>query len=176
MTIQPKPEDMLLVGQFTLPHGVRGQLKLHAITNRPDNLTHVKTIFVGEGRTPYRLARIAAHKGAVMIATLPSVTTREGAEALRGQEVFIRQSDAAPLDEDEYFLHDLPGLRVQTVDGTDLGVVKEVIETGANDVLVVTRPEGAELLIPMIRDVVKQLDIASGLITIEPMPGLLEDE
>jgi 16S rRNA processing protein RimM len=175
MTPQPHPDELLLVGQVTLPHGVRGQVKLHAITNRPEHLERVKTIFVGERRTPYKLERIAAHKGPVMIASLSGVGTREAAEALRGQEVFIRQSDAAPLDEDEYYLHDLPGLAVQTVDGAELGVVKEVIETGANDVLVVARPGGGEVLIPMIRDVVKQLDLPGKLITIEPMPGLLED-
>ena len=175
MTPQPHPDELLLVGQITLPHGVRGQVKLHAITNRPEHLERVKTIFVGEGRTPYKLTKIAAHKGPVMIASIGGVGSRDAAEALRGQEVFIRQSDAAPLDEDEYYLHDLPGLAVQTVDGAEIGVVKEVIETGANDVLVVTRTAGGEVLIPMIRDVVKALDLPGKLITIEPMPGLLED-
>ena len=174
MTPQPNPDDLLLVGQITLPHGVRGQVKLHAITNRPEHLEHVTTIFVGEKRTAFKLNRIAAHKGPVMIATLGGVGSRDAAEALRGQEVYIRQSDAAPLDEDEYYLHDLPGITVQTVDGVELGVVKEVIETGANDVLVVTRAEGGEVLIPMIRDVVKRLDLPGQRITIEPMPGLLE--
>ncbi len=100
MTNRPSLDDLLLVGQFTLPHGVRGQLKFHAITSRPEHLGRVKTIFVGAGLTPYPLVRIAAHKAAVMIATLGNVTTREGAEELRGQDVYIRQSEAAPLDED----------------------------------------------------------------------------
>ncbi len=174
MTDRPSLEDLLLVGQFTLPHGVRGQLKFHAITNRPEHLARVKTIFVGEGLTPYPLVRIAAHKAAVMIVTLGNVSTREGAEELRGQEVYIRQNEAAPLDEDEYYLHDLPGLQVQTTEGTTLGVVKEVIETGANEVLVVTRTEGGEVLIPMIKDVIKELDVAAGRVTIAPLPGLLD--
>jgi 16S rRNA processing protein RimM len=65
-------------------------------------------------------------------------------------------------------------MRVQTLDGVEVGIVKEIIETGANEVLVVTRPEGGEVLVPMIKDVVKQLDMADGTITIEPLPGLLE--
>ena len=174
MTNPVSLDDLLLVGQITLPHGVRGQLKLHAITSRPDHLQRVKTLFIGEALTPYVLWRAAVHKGAVMIVTLAGVDTREGAEALRGQEVYMRQSDAAPLDEDEYFLHDLPGLNVQTADGTAVGVVKEVIETGANEVLVVTRPEGGEVLIPMVKDIVKQLDLAAGLVVIDPVPGLLD--
>lgn len=174
MTNVPAPDDLLLIGQFTLPHGVRGQIKLHAITDQPENLRRVKTIFVGDERKPYRLQRAAEHKAAVMIVTLTEITTRDQAETLRGLEVYIRQADAAPLAEDEYFLHDLPGLRVETVAGEHLGAVKEVIETGANEVLVVTKPQGGEVLIPMIKDVVKQLEIAAGRIVIEPLPGLLD--
>lgn len=174
MTNRVSLDDLLLVGQITLPHGIRGQLKLYAITSRPEHLQRVKTVFVGEELTPYSLRRAAIHKGAVMIVTLAGVDTREGAEALRGQEVYMRQSDAAPLDEDEYFLHDLPGLKVQTADATVVGVVKEVIETGANEVLVVTRLEGGEVLIPMVKDIVKQLDLAGGVVVIDPIPGLLD--
>lgn len=174
MSKAPAPDELLLIGQFTLPHGVRGQLKLHAITDQPQHLSRVKTIFVGEHLTAYRLQRAAEHKAATMIVTLVGVTTRDQAETLRGQEVYIRQSDAAPLAEGEYFLHDLPGLRIETVGGEQLGTVKEVIETGANEVLVVTRPAGGEVLIPMIKDVIKQLDIPAGLIVIDPLPGLLD--
>lgn len=174
MTQRPSLEDLLLIGQFTVPHGVRGQLKLHAITNRPEHLRRVSTVFVGDELKPYTLQRAAEHKAAVLIVTLDGVTTREAADLLRGREVYIRQTDAAPLADDEYYLHDLPGLSVQTVGGETLGVVKEVLETGANEVLVITRSDGTEVLIPMIKDVVKQLDIAGRLITIEPLPGMLD--
>jgi 16S rRNA processing protein RimM len=167
-------EEFLLVGQFTVPHGVRGQIKLHAITNRPEYLERVKTIYVGDTRVAYRLQGAALHKQTVLIVTLSGVSTREAAENMRGLEVYIREADAQPLDEDEYFLHDLPGLRVETEAGDQIGIVKEVIETGANEVLVVTRPEGGEALIPMIRDVIKALDVSGGRVVITPLPGLLD--
>ncbi|WP_029215325.1 ribosome maturation factor RimM [Kallotenue papyrolyticum] len=173
MSQGPAPEDLLLVGQITVPHGIRGQVKLRAITSYPEHLDRVKTVYLGEERTPYRLQRAAVHKPQIMIITLGGVTTRTAAEALRGQEVYIRAEDARPLEPDEYFLHDLPGLHVETEQGVAIGVVREVIETGANEVLVVTRAEGGDALIPMIRDVVIQLDIAAGRIVIRPMPGLL---
>lgn len=166
--------DLLLVGKITVPFGVRGQVKMFAITSYPEHLRRVKTIYVGEALKPYALKGAAIHKGATMIVTLDGVTTREGAEALRGQEVFMRESDALPLEADEYFIHDLPGLRVRTTDGTEIGVVKEVIETGSNEVLVVDRSEGGEVLIPMIKDVVQHLNISGGEIVIEPLPGMLE--
>lgn len=174
MMNQISREDLLLVGQFTVPHGVRGQLKLHAITNRPEHLDRVKTIYVGEELVAYRMQRAAIHKQTVLIVTLAGVTTREAAEELRGQEVYIRETDAPPLEADEYFLHDLPGLRVETEAGAQIGVVKEVIETGANDVLVVSRPDGGEALIPMIKDVIRSLDLPAGRVVITPLPGLLD--
>lgn len=170
----PNRGDLLLIGKITVPFGVRGQVKMFALTSHPDHLRRVKTVFVGDALVAHDLKSAAVHKGAVMIVTLGGVTTREGAEALRGQDVFMRERDALPLEEDEYFLHDLPGLRVRTADGIDIGDVKEVIETGANEVLVVSRTEGGEVLIPMIKDVIHHLNIDGGEIVIDPLPGLLE--
>jgi len=167
-------DELLLVGKITTPFGVHGQLNLHAITNRPEHLSRVSVVFVGESLTPYKLRRAAPHKSSILIITLSGVDTRDAAEALRGQEVYIRQTDALPLDADEYYLHDLPGMRVEMVDGTTIGTVKDVLETGANEVLIVTRPEGGEVLIPMIKDVIKQFDVPARLIVIDPLPGMLE--
>jgi len=167
-------DDYLLIGTVGLPFGVRGQVKLHALTSRPEHLRRVKTLFVGDQRVAYALKRAAEHKPNVLLLTLEGVNDRGAAETLRNQEVFIREADAAPLDEDEYFLHDLPGMAVETTSGQSIGTVKEVLETGANEVLVVTRVEGGEALIPMIRDVVKLLDIAGKRIVVEPIEGLLE--
>ncbi len=168
----PGHGDLLLVGTIGVPFGVKGQLKLHAFTSRPEHLRRVKRVYLGDDRAEVVLRRAVEHKPNVLILTLAGIDSREAADALRGSEVYIREQDAAPLDEDEYFLHDLPGLQVETVAGETIGTVKEVLETGANDVLVVTRPEGGEVLIPMIRDVVKTLDVAAKRVIIEPMEGL----
>ncbi len=167
-------DDLLLVGTIEAAFGLKGQVKLHALTSRPDHLRRVKTVFVGEQQVAFGLRRVVEHKSNVLILTLVGVDDRSTAEALRGAEVSISQSDAAPLDEDEYFLHDLHGLLVETTAGEQVGTVTEVLETGANDVLVVTRPEGGEVLLPMIRDVVKLLDVGARRLVIEPMEGLLD--
>ena len=166
-------DDFLLIGTIGVPFGMRGQVKLHSVMSRPEHLRRVKTLFIGDQHRAIALRHAAEHKPNVLILTLEGLANRSSAEALRGAEVYIREADAAPLDEDEYFLHDLPGLRVETITGEQVGTVKEVLETGANEVVIVTRPEGGEVLIPMIRDVVKVLDIAGGRLVIEPMEGLL---
>ncbi len=172
-TQPPGAADFLLIGTIGAPFGVRGQVKLLTITSRPEHLRRLKTVFIGDEQTPVGLRRVIEHKPNVLILSLSGVDDRAAADELRGAEVFIREADAAPLDADEYFLHDLPGLEVETTAGQPIGTVKEVLETGANEVLVVARPEGGEVLIPMIHDVVKSLDTTAKRLVIEPIEGLL---
>jgi len=106
-------------------------------------------------------------------APLSGVTTPEEAENLRGAEVAIRERDAAPLEADEYFIHQLYGLTVVVEDGAEIGRVREVIETGANEVLIVARLGQPDALIPMIHDVVQDLDIAGGRVVVRLIEGLL---
>ena len=176
MTDKPTNEDeLLLVGTVGAPFGVRGQVKLNAISTHPEHLSRLRTVYVGEGLVPVKLQRAQLHKHNLVILTLDGYGDRNAAETLRGAEVFIRINDAAPLEEGEYFLHDLPGLAVLTTTGESVGTVREVLETGANDVLVVDRTEGGEVLVPMILQVVKVLDLVEKRIVIEPIPGLLSE-
>ena len=166
---------MLLVGQVVAPFGVQGQLKVRAITDQPEHLQRrVRTVYVGSPPRALTLRRALMHKPGVLVLTLVEVSSREEAEALRGAEVFIREADAAPLDAEEYYIHQLFGLQVLTDDGATLGQVREVLETGANEVLVVARRGQSDALIPMIRDVVQQIDVPGGKIVVRLIPGLIE--
>jgi 16S rRNA processing protein RimM len=171
----PNEDELLLVGTISGPFGVRGQVKMYTVTTHPEHLGRVRTVFVGEEYTPMRLQRAQMHKHNLVILTLHGVGNRNAAEELRNAEVFIKDTDAAPLEEGEYFLHDLPGMTVETTAGEQVGSVKDVLETGANDVLVVGRTEGGDVLVPMIHDIVKTLDLAAKRIVIEPLPGLLDE-
>jgi 16S rRNA processing protein RimM len=173
----PPTDEMLLVGQVTAPFGVQGQLKVRTITDQPEHLARrVRTVYVGAPPRPLTLRRAHLHKPGVIVFTLAEVTTREEAEALRGADVWIREADAVPLDADEYYLHQLFGLQVLTDDGATLGQVRDVLETGANEVLVVARRGQSDALIPMIRDVVQQVDVPGGKIVVHLIPGLLDDK
>ncbi len=168
------PDDLLFIGQIIAAFGLRGQVKLRATTDRPDHIArHVSTLYVGRTFAPYRLHEMFEHKPGLLILTLEGVQTREQAEDLRSAEVYIHQHDAAPLDEGEYFLHQLYTLRVETETGETLGSVREVLETGANEVLVVARPDQSDMLIPMIRDVVQELDLAGGRVVVRLLEGLV---
>ena len=88
--------------------------------------------------------------------------------------LLVEREDAVPLEEDEYFIADMIGLQVVTDMGEDFGVLKDVLVTGANDVYVIRKPGADDLLIPAIRECVRQVDLENGQITLHLLPGLRE--
>jgi 16S rRNA processing protein RimM len=166
-------DELLLIGVIVAPFGLQGQVKMRAITDHPEYIeAHVRTLYMGPHYTPRRLHDSFVHKPGLMVLRLADVTTREAAEALRKTEVYIQAQDAAPLDEGEYYLHDLYGLRVETPEGETLGHVHEVLETGANEVLVVQRADQPQLLLPMTHEVVQELDLTGGRVVVRLLAGL----
>ncbi len=122
----------------------------------------------------YQLINVLQHKPGLLILTLKGVNDRTQAEKFRQAEVYIHQDQAAPLGEGEYFIHQLINIRVETIDGLHVGHVRDVLQTGANDVLIVARPSQPDALIPMVHTCVQNLDVAGGRIVIHPLEGLLE--
>lgn len=176
------PEELLLIGSLVGAFGVRGQVKLKAITDQPDHIIrHIRTIYLGTSSKraaqhppqPHQMVAATLHKPGLLVLTLKGVATRDAAELLRGAEVFIHERDAAPLEKDEFFFHQLYHLRVETTDGETIGEVREVLETGVHEVLVVARSGQPDALIPFIHQVVKQVDPDGGRIIIQVMEGLL---
>lgn len=108
-----------------------------------------------------------------MILRLQDVESREDAQALRGVELWVPRAEATPLPPGQFYHDDIIGLQVQTADGALLGVVSDILVTGANDVYVVDGDEG-EILIPAIADVVVGIEVDQGRIIVNPMPGMLE--
>lgn len=170
----PSPDDFLLIGEIVAPFGTRGQVKVRSYTDHVDHLRRrIRAVYLGSERQQIPLKHVLEHKPGLLVLTLGGITTREQAEDLRGTEVAIREQDAAPLDDDEYFIYQLYGLTVVNEAGETLGKVREVMETGANDVLIVQRNGQPDALIPMIHDVVQELDISNQRVVIRPLEGLL---
>lgn len=163
-----------MIGRVVAVFGVQGQVKVKAITDKPDHLRrHIRTVYLGSALQPYPLGKVFMHKPGLLVMSFGGVTTREAAEELVGNDLYIPEAEAAPLEEGEYYLHQLYGLKVVVIDGAEIGEVREILETGANDVLVVSRKGQSDALIPMIRDVVQEIDFDGGRILITPLEGLL---
>lgn len=119
-----------------------------------------------------RIERVRGTGGVLL--KLEGVDDRETAATLRNEHLLVREADLELLPEGEYYRFQLIGLRAFTTDGRDLGEITEIIETRGNDVFVVNGP-GGESLIPVIEDVVREVDIKGGKVTVEVVPGLLKD-
>jgi 16S rRNA processing protein RimM len=109
----------------------------------------------------------------MVVLNLRDTESREQAQALRGMDLWIRREDATPLPSDQYYHDDIVGLQMETREGDLVGVVSDILVTGANDVYVVQRESG-ETLVPAIKDVVVEIDTTEGRIIIDPMHGLLD--
>ena len=165
-----------MVGEIVAAFGIRGQLKVRSLTDRVDHLLRkIKQIYVGPQRQPYKVKDLFEHKPGLLVLTLDGVASRADAENLRGAEITLLETQLAPLGKDEYFLHDLYGMEVVLETGESFGKVREIIQTGANDVLVVARPDQPDALLPVIHDVVITMDTAHKRVVVRLLDGLLAD-
>lgn len=167
----PEPE-FLIVGRVVRPHGVRGDIAMKILTDYPERLVEIETVHVGPDHTPYTIERVRNHKIGLLI-KFEEIDDRDEAEALREHFVYVHRSNAIPLEEGEYYLYQLEGMRVVTEEGEELGRLTDYIVTGANDVYIISRPDGTELLIPAIPDVIREVDVASGTMTVRLLEGLM---
>jgi len=144
--------DFVLLGKVTKPHGIRGEVKVYPFSGQPENFLHYREVFFAlreeDERIPYALEKCRVQGNQVLL-KLKGCSTRSEAEELVGRQVWLDSQDLPELEEDEYYWHDFVGKRVVTEDGTELGKVTGILETGAHDILAVTDQKN-EYLIPVI--------------------------
>ena len=169
------PEELIPVGRIIATHGIRGQMKLHSYSGNAESLSAACFVVL---KSPAGLLRESALEGfksnaGRFIIKLRDFDDIDKARPLVGSEVCLKRSQLPELEEDEYYWSDLIGLRVVTEDGTVLGTVADIFETGSSDIYVVRDGE-REHLIPAIADVIKSVDLQNGTIVITPLDGLLD--
>ena len=164
----PLSQARLVVGSILAPHGLRGEFKMRLQTNDPEHLLTLKRLYLGDEPAPRTVLSGRMHQGNALL-RLQGISSPETVERLRGTKLSIRASDARPLAPNEYFLFQIIGLEVFTEAGERLGKVTDLMETGANDVLVVTPDEGPDILLPSHPDVVLSMDPAAGKVIVRPL-------
>jgi 16S rRNA processing protein RimM len=170
------PEGYMAVGMITSAHGLRGEVKMELHTDFPERFAPDVEVYLGDELEKVTISAARPHQGQMLV-QFQGIEDRTAAEELRGLWVFIADEDAAELEEDTYFVHDIIGLSVQTTSGQLLGTVSEVLFTGANDVYVVQTADEPrrEILLPAIDEVIKQVNLDEGILTVELLPGLLDE-
>jgi 16S rRNA processing protein RimM len=167
--------DTLIVGKIGAPHGVKGWVKINSYTDTPEGIFDYTPWQLADGKE-YQVDQWRPH-GKALVAKLVGVESRDGAEGIKNLEISITEEQLPDLGDNEFYWRDLTGMQVVTTQGYDLGVVKDVFNTGANDVLLVrARAKDAfgqkERLIPFVFDsVVLTVDKAEKVITVEWDPG-----
>lgn len=168
------PDGYIAIGRIATAHGIHGEVRVELHTDFPERFAPQVKLFMGEMLTPATIEYARPHKGQMLIKFV-DFETRNEAETLRNQWLFVPEDEAVELEADTYWVHDIIGLQVQTENGEPLGTVTDVLFTGANEVYVVAEPNGKELLLPAIADVVQTVDLNAGVITVRLLPGMRDE-
>lgn len=168
-------EDLLQVGIITSTHGVRGEVKVYPTTDDPRRFRRLKEVVLDTDREKLNLEieGVKFFKQFVIL-KFKGLDNINDIEKYRQKSLYVTRKNAVRLQRDEYFIADLIGLKVQDEDGTELGTVKDVIETGANDVYEVEMADGRSLLLPAIKQCILNVDVENGMMQVHVLEGLLD--
>lgn len=165
----------LRVGVISSTHGIRGEVKVFPTTDEPKRFKVLKHVILKAKRETIELEieNVKFFKQFVIL-KFKGIDNINDIEKYKGAELWVTRENAVPLEEGEYFIADLIGLKVVTDEGKPLGVMKDVLQTGANDVYEVTMENGKEVLLPVIDECILDIDLDKGEILVHVMDGLLD--
>lgn len=166
-------KDYLEIGKIVTVHGLRGDVKVQPWCDSPEFLCAFPVLYLGKEKKEVEVIDARVQKNMVVL-RLGGYETVEQAESLRNQMLYLHREDVE-LEDGTYFVQDLMGLDVLDADsGVSYGILKDVLQTGANDVYVVQPEGGKEVLIPAIPDVIVETNLEAGCMKIRPLEGLLD--
>ncbi len=167
-------EELLQVGVITQTHGIRGEVKVFPTTDdaaRFQDLKHV-LLDTGKGTLSLEIENVKFFKQFVIL-KFKGYDNINDVERYKRCPLLVERRDAVPLEEDEYFITDMIGIKVVTDQGEDFGVLKDVMATGANDVYIIDHPSAGEVLVPAIKECILEVDIPGRRMKVHVMDGLI---
>lgn len=168
----PKGESVYLaIGFLRRPHGVNGELIMDLHTDFPERIKAGRKVYAGEKHEPLTIHSARGHANGMLV-KLRGYDTPEAAGRFRNQWVYVKAAEVPALPPGQVYKHELVGLTVTADTGETLGVLDEILETGANDVYVVKKENGAELLLPAIPNVVLETDMGRRVMKVRLIEGL----
>jgi 16S rRNA processing protein RimM len=166
-----QPPNFLAVGHVLRPHGVRGVLLIQSDTELIFTITPGSKVYLGESHYPITVKHLNPHRKQFLL-TVEEIKSREEADRFRGNVLEIDFADAEPLPEGQFYHWQLEGIEVFTEEDERLGVLEQIIITGANDVYLVRSDNGEEVLLPAIESVIKSVNLQTQRMTVHVLPGL----
>lgn len=168
-------EKFLQVGVISSTHGIRGEVKVFPTTDDKERFLDLKEVLLDTGKEqiPLEIQNVRFFKQ-VVILKFKGIDHINDIERYKGRPLFVEREHAVPLEADEYYIADLIGMEVFTEDGAFFGHLRDVMETGANDVYIIDSDEHGEVLIPAIQDCILHVDPEARQMTIHLMKGLIQ--
>lgn len=166
-------EQLLQVGVITSTHGIRGEVKVFPTTDDPERFKKLKNVILetGKEQISLKIQGVRFFKNLVIV-KFEGIDNINAIEKYKGKALFVPREDAVELGEDEYYIGDLIGMDVYTQTGK-FGILKDVIETGANEVYVIDSIEHGEVLVPAIKQCIRRVDVEAGKMEIFLLKGLI---
>jgi 16S rRNA processing protein RimM len=164
----------VVVGTVAKAHGVRGEVAVQVLSDNPDRFAVGAVVYLEDGRT-LTVASTRSHGGRLLV-TFREVPGREAAEGLRGRTLVVPESMLPTLPEGQWWPHQLQGCDVRTEAGRELGRLVDVIPNPANDLWVARTQDGVETLVPVLPDVIVEVDPDAKRIVVRDVPGLTAPE
>ncbi len=167
--------EYLVVGSLRRAHGVRGEMLMEILTDFPERLKPGAKVFVGPAHKPMVIESVRPHAGGLLV-KFSGLETPEETARYRNKPVYVTTADRPPLPAGHYYEHQVLGFAVVEDESNEtIGTLSGILHTGANDIYVVMRPDGREVLLPVIASVVLELNISRRLIRVHLLPGLIEE-
>lgn len=167
-------DDLFRVGVIANTHGIKGEVKVFPTTDDVNRFKKLKEVILDTGKEKISLeiTSVKFFKNLVIL-KFKDLNDINQIEKYKGKDLLVSRENTVPLKEDEYFIYDIIGALVITEDGKEFGVLEEVMKTGANDVYVVKTNENREVLLPVIKECVLDIDTENKIVKIHLMDGLL---
>lgn len=168
-------EDLLRVGVIANTHGIRGEVKVFPTTDEKERFKDLKKVILDMGKEQkvLEIQSVRFFKNLVIL-KFKGIDNISDIEMYKGKDLLVTREDAVPLEEGEYFIADLLDLDVYSDEDEKIGVLYDVMQTGANDVYVVKTEEGKEILLPAIDECILDIDLEESRMTVHIMEGLLD--
>lgn len=149
-------QNQIVIGKIVAPHGVRGDIRILPLTETPEIFLDLEYLLLEKGgRLTITNARF--QKNMVLLST-EEITNMDEAEKFRNQNVLVEKEKLPPLPKGRYYVSDLVGFVCLNEQGENIGIFRDTMQTGSNDVFVIKGNDGKEILVPAIRDYILEID------------------
>lgn len=163
----------IIIGKIVAPHGVRGDIRILPLTEKPDLFLDLEYLLLEGGKK--LTVKNARFQKRMILVTTKEITSMNEAELLRDKNIYIKAEDLPELEDDEFYVADLVGITVYDLEGKQIGTFKDSLSTGSNDVYIIAVPGAKDILVPALKEYFKEINLAEKRIVVK-LPEWTDEE